>query len=608
MKGLYEEDLNRAFLRLHQKDKVELMTVCKRWAKIIQKNCLMETVRISSMLQLERVYKKLIAKHGRDAQVKRLLFDFHLPKSFNVGRYIDQFPNVRVVFMHLSSVNHFPTTIRPSRNSWIERIDDGMGSALSTFFLKSYKCTRLKELYVNEYSIGLNTPDNFMNLLLRYVPYLKTIHVSLTTIPLNMFEALHQALPSLESLNLTSTKLIDADVPETVEPAKALKVLDVSFSSDKLSTQIKYLQYARKKYPNLTTLEYSSHDLEKTSAQGAKRFYKEGLIPLLKQLLPQLQCHNVKMEDIPQVVIDMLDQIKLRQKFFQLEFTKKLTINLVMKLMSKIEDDYQPQGSNIGFQNVMENREYARLYNADRLKYIKNLTLSYDDPFDLKVLKGFTSLEGLELQLNSFAYDSNLPVLDFNQLVENMPDTVEYLEVRSMPIQFEVRPNQKCRNMKRLDLIGVYCDRGIDDLIAEYFPNLSRLAFDGVRLCQAKFDLSNLNLSHLLVKRPYYLRNDGWIEKRELNVVISRYTSRRHDSRREKRIWCVDGEVGWIKDIGCSAGYSDAGVYPHVRNMPYVKGKGGPKPTLIFELGSVSNVVVNNADMKVGGASNSKWP
>jgi hypothetical protein len=202
---------------------------------------------------------------------------------------------------------------------------------MSTYFLKSPGCRNIKELVVNKHAFEQSVPLDFIDLFDSY-PLLTSLSIHDITIPLHKLKCLHNAAPALESLVLTFVKVPDTEaLPTTIMPAAPLKVLHMIMKEVAVDTEIKYLVYAAKKYPNITELAYyNSND---QGVESFDRICEQGLMPFIQPIASQLKKQDVVVPRTPAALADILHQIKLKQKPYQIDFTNEGADDELKKLV-----------------------------------------------------------------------------------------------------------------------------------------------------------------------------------------------------------------------------------------------------------------------------------
>lgn len=468
MKSLPVELLHKIFSLLHQHDKLECMTVCRRWTSTIENVSLFSTVRIGSMHQMNKLVERARQDPSQGAKVERLVLDVDLDVDFKMDILPFLFPNVQeFFFFNIYEKNdnyHMVFTKKLATHPWyqhIKYITEHSIDMHTQYILGSGVCTHLETIIISGTDYDLET--KFITLLAN-APCLTTLSMSDFSLGMLDIELLHETVPLLHTLILDDGQLTYHRPPDTIKPAPAmtklvLKSIPVLF----VENEIWLLHYISLKYPNLTELSYDVMCMNQEEGDMEK-FYSEGFMHLAQTYRAQLKKLALIFEYPDEDPFKMMDDANCQ--------IQELMLGHVIRLP------------------LLE-----RLSRSNQARFIQALTVDYIlDTSNLEWLKEFTSLKELSLYHPYQGPVTQRKVIQLKRLLEMVGHTLEKLKLRTHHVEFDTTHRQY--QLKHLSFDWTSLPDKIDAFISKTLPHLHTLKFKRCIFAERSFLLPSINLRH----------------------------------------------------------------------------------------------------------------
>jgi hypothetical protein len=477
------EVLDNIFTRLHFRNKLKCMRVCRHWANAIRDESLLSTVSIiqGENIYVDSLFSLLEREPWRRKQVKNLVFGYSSYQITGCNFRTDLFVNLK--FLYLSRENgvyneyiqHLPReSVAPFMNS-IEYVEDRSGSGFVDELLATGTCPRLTTLvlwltdydkgdgiyrdmdidgeivdYVNQNSeyLGENTISNLFN-----APALRKLDFTNFDFQISDFEVIHASLPQLESLTINQGILHKDKLPDDVIPTESLKklsLLDTCFSPLSLSNMIRYMI---KKYTCL----------------------QECIIESFSGLCVQEADANA----------------------FMAKFSKQLTTFKLPIKTGFVEwfcgFDCQLNALTIDVDNIQSTLKTFSHF--PQRTFLKELSILTHFEFDPAPLKELSHLKKLHI---SCLYMHERPEIDVASVLKSCPDNLTSLTLDDVTLKDEL-PVDHIFGLQELKIYSRSLPKQFDLFLSKCCPRLRSLTLKACLKAGDYLNISNLSLSYLKI-------------------------------------------------------------------------------------------------------------
>jgi hypothetical protein len=332
MDKLPTELLREIFDTLHQRDKVQSLTVSRGWKRALD-NAVFKTIRIQSRLQLHEIVAKARKESSISNLVQNLIIDIDDIQATEINDLCSSFFNLRkLTFYGQGHINYKPKYTRTLGSfSWTETIRNINEKSTRLFayhVLKQGVCPVLTEIAI----CGKTLEDGEELIsILGNAPALKTLTLREYNLTLLDLEAIHDKVPLLISFSLHSTGLDAKKYPATVTPINAITKLNLAvIYTSNADEYIAFQKYLIQKYLMITDMGYS---VSIHFNQRHSDCINEGLIPQLQHIAPNLTSLNLMQSRYLPYVFPTLDEhgCQLKELTIGLPLTQQEIRNHIIK-------------------------------------------------------------------------------------------------------------------------------------------------------------------------------------------------------------------------------------------------------------------------------------
>ncbi|KAI8879691.1 hypothetical protein K501DRAFT_303082 [Backusella circina FSU 941] len=459
MRQLPTEIIHQIMLLLNQEQKVECMRACQSWERSVKKLSLFDTVRVSSMVALERLVKKVTVEPQQGYKVQRLIIDTIIDMSFDMAMLPILFPNLRFFYVWGWEVSQ--SSEEMFLDPWqkqLEFVGEQVGSSFTKRLLTNGICTQLKTLaFTLKYDEG-NNLDLYAN-----APNLTTLILTGFKFQLEDLEILHRHLPLLVTLKLKYGSLINSGLPIDIEPATSILVLSAfQLRISQSDAYINLLQYIRQKYTNVTDLLLNFSWAEDCESK-VNDILSLGWNPLFQYLGSNLHTLWLDPDTLPSGIFHVLDEANCHIKHLRL--------------------------SEACLRTSKESLKTSHQRNS-----IETLVLEFQG----RGVTGFYWLQFISKLRSLKVIFSIIPKEDklINDILDHCPNTVESLAIENNKLNFDFTTLRQYA-IKRLELKNVTLPSGMDTFLSLHIPKLNRLRLEGCEFNGDFFVLQNIHLHYL---------------------------------------------------------------------------------------------------------------
>jgi hypothetical protein len=303
---------------------------------------------------------------------------------------------------------------------------------------------------------------------LKNMPVLQSLKLDACPVELTYMKILHNNLPSITELEITSSLIASSEIPVDVEPAIPITsfMFYFDFGADNLQMHIEFYKYLTKKYPSTNDFVCFDPGLRELHSIDVFEVYEEGIFPFPKRIGTQLIGFTFENYCEGLEPFAILDEIGCKFKEF--------TINSFNK------DEY-----------VFED-----LTQSNQAEYIEILELNDIVPDPAGLLSNMKVLRSLIIDCSFSNYCSDMETeteIDLNQLLKACPATLtnlssEYARVKYIGSTVTFTP------IRLLNLTHVKLTPALAKTIETSFSNLLELELDGLITDNITISLPNHNL------------------------------------------------------------------------------------------------------------------
>jgi hypothetical protein len=348
--------------------------------------------------------------------------------------------------------------IRYPSHEYIENLTDYDQDASCTYImLSSGVCHNLSTLDLT------TTENNIILTLLKNAPNLKRLTLRNGCVDFNELDTLHANAPNLTKLDLNNVDVTTVGFEENInDPASSLVQFtfnDENVTFSKLHSDVasirKLLVYTAKKYPNLSSLDFSLcfENIDFLSEGQWLNTINNAWVPLLSTMGSQLDTLSLWIAFDERQLFEALDRSSCQIKHLSIKGCYSNT-----------------------FINISQSRH---------INCIHTLVLVVGNFITFAWLKEFKVLEEL--------YLSTYHKIQLSDVFDHIPSTLTSLTLRNYQLAV-AKSCSKPSRVKTLTLRNVHCPEKTDIFIAQKFPALSKLKLEYCYFKEITFDLPNVNL------------------------------------------------------------------------------------------------------------------
>jgi hypothetical protein len=469
MKSIPPEIAIRIFRLLHQRDKLQCMLVCSEWESIIRSTVLFETLRISSKEGLDSVLSTVQQESSYGMQVKRLIFQVHPDRDFDVAILPTLFPNVLDCYINpyiiISPHSH------PFR-SWHNRLTQFFEQGIDgiEFLIKSNIWSNMTTLKLSG-NIRRLSAENYIYVL-KNTPGLKTLKLHCMKYSMDDFEFIHSQLSSLKSLSLKGLSYDGSNPPANIIPATSVTSLFLGCITHDLLSKKKLFSYVSRKYPNVSDLNLHVTGQYDIPGYSTEREYDEwdGVLVNLASCLQKidLRCSD---DNERSYVLKALDERHCQLE--SLSITAEINATAI-KLLSEL--------------NLVKHLESFKIigqwYNI--FAWIRPMTM----------LKELEIDSGIDSEMDNDSTDLRIPV---NDIMDMCGPHLQSIIFRGGVFSYNMKPQDDTlpvfNQIKKFEFDNMELPVNIGAIISRCFPQLHTLRFSN---CFGREDFANREI-HLVL-------------------------------------------------------------------------------------------------------------
>jgi hypothetical protein len=406
----------------------------------------------------------------KGAQVERLILDLDLDKNFDINSITTQFSHLRVLFLRRAKQRLAPSTAthlsQLLEKSSLQHLAEAKSHVLTQTILSTQLCTQLDTLSVS----ACDDTDRVLIPLLANAPNLTKLSITALHISFRDVESLHTSLPLLRSIQFFYAKFLDSDdfIPQHIQPALSVTQFALEAGRASTETQTEWLRYIHKKYPSLTDWEFRCLNDRLDREENVENVNKEGLIPLLQDLGPQLK------------------RLSTVSRNYGPDFFRSL-------------DNTGCQIQNLSLSMGLQPNLLDAFVTSSQVRYIQLLKIQVVQVGNFEWLKELPVLKELVLDYK-FRFDVDRKAaketIQLNKLLDVCPDTMEALRIMHACINIDdsdFNAKSSC-NIKKLGFFSIPLPDGMDHFISDHFPKLKTLVLEFCGLQKKTFDLRHHHL------------------------------------------------------------------------------------------------------------------
>jgi hypothetical protein len=418
----------------------------------------------------------------RATQVQEFELAFYFNPDFDKRTLLNMFPNLRCLKLN-GMAEEPPATNYISRpfqfmhsTSKLESVCDIDECELTCQLAISNLGQHLKLLELQFRNSPLDWYKDVISQL-KNMPVLQSLKLDTCPVELTYMEILHNNLPSITELEMTSSLIASSEIPLDVEPAIPITSLlfNFDFGADDLQMHIEFYKYLTKKYPSTNNFCCFDPGLRELHSIDVIEVYDIGIFPFLERIGTQLTGFTFENYCGGLEPFEILDEIGC--KF------KELTINSFNK------DEYL----------------FEDLTQSNQAEYIEILELNNIVPDPAGLLSGMKVLRSLiiDCSYSNFCNDMKTETeLDLNQLLKACPATLtnlfsEFARVKCIGSRATFTP------IIRLNLSHVKLTPELAKTIETSFPKLLELELHGLITDNITISLPNHNLWSVRIATAY---------------------------------------------------------------------------------------------------------
>ncbi|KAI8885299.1 hypothetical protein K501DRAFT_270875 [Backusella circina FSU 941] len=456
MNNLPKEVFREIFLNLDQKQKVECMTVCKKWDALIKENCLFHTIRITSYKKLSKLILETRTAHLQKPSCQILIMDQCRDRKLPRVSELDlTLPTER---SRLSATEYWRVLLQ------YINVED---SAFMKLLLRRVQFRNIKTLVMTYAIFDFNS----ILKIITEIPELTHFLVQTWTFSMEGLELLHYKLPLLTKLTIRAYWLNLEPALLEIEPSPLMKSfhLDYIQTMPVMSADNYWLDYyICRKYPNLSDIQYCTkwnvldkRLLSRNGGDMALTRLESGLCSLFSELGPKLKRLSIKAARLPKNVFQMMDEYNCRL-------------------------------SSLSFRSITAHTMLDSFLVSNQINTIRKLEFS-KTTLPLKDLSVLTGLEELSLDFNYPSIRNTTH--DIKIILDAFPDSLKTLSLSKLALTSNgSTPRIKSRLVK-IRFFNCVFRQDVDTTLARCLPQLKHFNAFFCTFQDMKISLPNIHLA-----------------------------------------------------------------------------------------------------------------
>jgi hypothetical protein len=293
-------------------------------------------------------------------------------RTLDGRKFCNFFPNLRVFSLSKYSARVLNGGLASQRfelilpDTELEKIKDGDECELTRLLIMTGACTKLRELELS--LCDFNNPRQNIYTYMKNIPALKKLTLSSGHFGIQDCEILHSNLPTLEVFELIFVHLDPGELPANITPATSVTEFSISFEQVTNETQLpNWYIYMTKKYTNLTRLGCSDFVMEDIDLDLTTVIYRDGIIPLYKNIGKHLHFFNAKNVPTEVQLFKQMDDIGCRFSRCRLEEnnTRRIFTQLAQSNLAKYIVNLEIERTIIDSPSLFQNMTYLTMLSID---------------------------------------------------------------------------------------------------------------------------------------------------------------------------------------------------------------------------------------------------
>jgi hypothetical protein len=555
MNQLPVETLHQIFSLLEQNEKVGCMCVCKHFAHVIKSRSLYNTLHVGDMEVLKSLTSRLQQGPSQHKnQVETLVLNLYIEEDFDTSVLLATFPNLARIYLLGSEHKHFQKKVTTHLQSRpFQHIAETLSHTLTIEILSTSLCPRLNTLSVNATELGI--PGRLLISLLTNAPNLKEISMSAFGISFDDMELLHATLPSLSSVDLGCTLLMDRRLPANILPATHIRVFTLEAPDSTISIQTQWLRYIRLKYTHLVKYGFGNPFSWPSDDHLTETFQTQELTPLVKGFGHKLKTLQLRLKKYDSRLFKLLDEGACRLEDLKLHLRTR-----DFSILHALAQSYQAKCIHTLRLNLFE-------LDGDCFGWLKELTAIKKLTLECHY-KTTSALEN-----GGSSKQDEREKIHLNQLLDSSSQTLESLTITNAQLLISSK-HKGVYSLSELDLSMVKIPETMDQCIMQCFPHLHSLRLSFCGLSGRSFHLKGLHFATVEISEGISFKNTY--------ILL--------ETNKEKRWFAAEQSLRTRSFCKRYIDESDSVVYPASRSIPFERWS-GPKG-MSFTCASVNKLTI----------------
>jgi hypothetical protein len=302
------EVLIQVFNRLHQREKLECMVICKRWKQVLQEKSFYKRVTVYSPSALDKLIRKIKRNARLGHRIEQLLLDTDSTRRVSFKRLclcLSLLQDVRKLYFADICNQSKGTCLIPFQcYKNIQVIVEPQSHDITYKLLVNNTCPNLTTLKVKNH-------ENMVVPLLQHATALKYLTLYDGSIYFFELDYIHENLPQLVSFECNGMTIVHEglDYPIVTTPVTSIQKCVFNITWIEEETGNKLLEYIYKKYTNVSTL---AGILMEEPSGGEGNLDQNIWIKLIKRMGPRLKSFAIYGKQFNDDIFTILDDCKCR--------------------------------------------------------------------------------------------------------------------------------------------------------------------------------------------------------------------------------------------------------------------------------------------------------
>ncbi|KAI8889396.1 hypothetical protein K501DRAFT_329187 [Backusella circina FSU 941] len=481
MTNLPPEILHDIFIKVSLQQRVKCMLVCRHWFNVLHNRSLLYDVEIDCVHRLKSFIFEMQRSPMRLLQVEIFTISVSFNKTFDKRMFLNFLPNLRV-FKFKNSVfsaseedpfsESFQHLVPDTK---LEEIKDGGMCEFTRQLTMTGTCINLRRLSLT-FSLYFRNPRRNLFPYLKNMPVLKKLTLKHCDIGIEDCEILHSNLPSVEEFHLKYINLVVGPLPNNITPATSLTSYYLLF--EEVADIIEYPNwyiYMAKKYTNLTSLVCIDHVLRYAEIPQTTIIYRDGLLPLYKNIGKRLHYFDAK--NVPEGV-DVFNQLD--------------SFGCQIGLCCLEHNDIRPI--------------FTQLAQSNQAKYVKQLDFDFTSITSPSMLQNMTSLTSINIDMNSDGPHWSINLVEY---MNAFPPTLTRFSACCTDLKISEVPS-RLYNLRKFFIECHALSKELAQIVSTCFPKLDDLFLRGRITENMTIDLPANHFKRLCIETYFENEPNGF--------------------------------------------------------------------------------------------------